>query len=240
MVLAGSIARNRQKECSDIDVMVILDDGGYQQRRRSHRLSECLFDLCDYPGGYVDVKCFPESFLAAAAQRGSEPTRHAFLGARTIFSRGADIQPLLERIAIYPEHERCDKMLSFYAALSLSGGYFWAQAQKHGNLYLKTRMVADIVLFATRLILAHNRVLFPCHKGMLDALDDAQDKPAGLRPQIDAFLESPTSANHKTLMEAVQGFRDWGFGKDYHPILTRFVEDNEQWWWNQRPNIVEW
>jgi len=240
IVLAGSIARGRQKESSDVDVMVVLDEAGYEAHRQANRLSECLGNLTDYQGGYIDVKYFPKSFLVAAAERGSEPTRHSFVGTRSIFSRDAEVEPLLTRIGTYPEDERADKMLSFYAGLALSAGFFWGEAQKRNNLYLKTRMAADIVLFATRLILAHNRVLFPCQKWMLDALDKASDQPADLRQRIDAFLETPTNENEKALVETVQGFRDWGYGKDWHPILTRFIEDHEQWWWKRRPNVIEW
>jgi predicted nucleotidyltransferase len=240
VVLGGTLARGTQKESSDVDVMVILDEPGYEHHRQQNRLAECLGHLCDYPGGYVDTKFFPVDYLTSAAERGSEPTRNSFLGARAIFTRDPGIEPVLVQIGRYPEHERDDKILSFFAMLSLSSGYFWGEANKCNAAYLKTRTVSDIVLFACRLILAHNRVLFPSHKRMLEALDTAAEKPADMRLRIDAFLQSPTDDTLKALVEPVKSFRDWTAGKDFSAIVSRFVEDNEQWWWNHRPNIAEW
>ncbi len=240
VVLAGSISRGMQKENSDVDVIILLDDEGYEQRRRSNVLSDCVFDLCDYKGGYVDMKFLPRDFLVAAAERGSEPTRHSFLGARTVFTRDGEIDSLLQRIAVYPEHERDDKIRSFYAGLQLCSGFFWGEARKRNEAYLRVRTMADIVLFGCRLVLAHNRVLFPCQKWMLDALDKASEKPENFRGLAETFLALSTEESMKAFAGAVKGFRDWGVGKDWRPILSRYVEDHEQWWWRHRPNIAEW
>src|SRR5271170_7370350 len=83
IVLHGSLVRGTQMDTSDVDLMVILDSQGYEEHRQRNCLAECLGHLCDYKGGYVDVKFFPKDFIIPAAERGSEPTRHSFLGART-------------------------------------------------------------------------------------------------------------------------------------------------------------
>ena len=99
---------------------------------------------------------------------------------------------------------------------------------------------SDIALFACRLILAHNRVLFPCMKGMLDALDRADDKPEGFRDLVEAFLAELTDSRQESLTKATLGFRDWVENRGWTPVLSRYIEDHEQWWWRPRPNIAEW
>lgn len=240
LLLAGSVAKGVQKDNSDVDVIVILTDEAIALRQRENRLAECLFDLCDYKGGYADIKYFAKEFLVAAAARGSEPTRNSFVGTRCLFTRDDEIPELLGRIPVYQRHEKQDKILSFYAGLQLSSGFFWWEAHKRNDPYLKTRMVSEIVLFGCRLILAHNERLFPCQKRLVEATDACPDKPANFRLILEAFLGDPSTANMQAFTKCITEFRDWGIGKDHAVPLTRYQQDHEQWWYLHRPYVAEW
>ena len=240
LLLAGSIAKGVQKDNSDVDIIVILTDEVIAQRQRENRLAECVRDLCDYKDGYADIKYFAKQFLIAAAERGSEPTRNSFIGARCLFTRDPEIETLVTRIPVYQRHEKADKILSFYAGLALSSGFFWWEAQKRNDPYLRTRMVSEVVLFGCRLILAHNERLFPCQKRLVEATDACPDKPANFRALVDAFLVDPTNDNLRAFTKCITEFRDWGIGKDYSVPLTRYQHDHEQWWYLHRPYIAEW
>lgn len=239
LLLAGSIAKSVQKDNSDVDVIVILTDEAIALRQRENRLAECILELCDYKNGYADIKYFPKEFLVAAAERGSEPTRNSFIGARCLFSRDHEIPGLVARIPVYQRHEKADKMMSFFAGLQLSSVFFWWEAVKRNDPYLKTRMVSEIVLFGCRLILAHNERLFPCQKRLIEAIDACPDKPANFRALLDVFLANPTNENMKAFAECVAKWRDWCDGKG-HAALTRYQQDHEQWWYLHRPYIAEW
>jgi len=109
VILAGSLARGTQTETSDLDLMIILDDEAYA-RGDAGKLWEAIeHPICDYPGGYVDMKCHPRHFLEAVAAQGSEPARNAFLGTRCLMNRDPEIPRLLERIPVYPVELKQEK-----------------------------------------------------------------------------------------------------------------------------------
>ncbi len=235
VILAGSLARGTQTETSDLDLIIILDDDAYT-RGEDGKVWEGAEHICDYPGGYVDLKCHPRQFLAAAAAQGSEPTRNAFLGTRCLVNSDPEIPRMLERIPVYPVELKQEKILSFYGALQLSRGFFWGEAQKRNDPYLSMRTMTDVVLFGCRLILAHNEMLFPSHKRMLEAVDACAETPKDFRALIDALLATPNNETIHACSEAVLNFRDWGTGDWY----MRYIDDFELWWWKQRPYIAEW
>ncbi len=59
------------------------------------------------------------------------------------------------------------------------------------------------MLYAGRLILAHNRTLYPFHKWLMHALEAVDDKPADLIKHMHTLLKDPTPENADTLFEAV-------------------------------------
>lgn len=142
-------------------------------------------------------------------------------------------------IPLYLIHEKKEKIFSFLSALILYSGYFWGEATKRNDLYLKTRVVSDILLFGMRLILAHNIKLFPCHKWLVQAVESVDEKPQNILEIANEFLKSPTEETENKFVDSILEFQDWGYN-DFSLKLTRFIEDNEQWWWKQRPNIAEW
>lgn len=237
LILGGSVARDQAREDSDLDAMVVVTSQRLRELERGHRLAECVFDECTYPGGYFDVKYGDIAYLEAAADRGSEPTRHAFLGARCLFSLDGRIPALLERIPCFQREEKADKMLSFYSAVTWNAGYLWQSSA--GAPYLRTRATADLVLFGLRLVLEDREILFPCHKDLLPAVRRLPDGEE-LAQAAERLLAEPDDQTKDAFVRKVLEAVVYDPPQDYAEVLTRFIRDNEQWWLLNRPPIAEW
>jgi len=227
LVLSGSVAKGFEREDSDIDFMLVVSDEEFEARRKARDLCIYIGDLGDYPGGYGDGKRISLKFMESVAERGTEPARFAFVGAKPQFSRLKGLEELLARITAYPEHERADKIEAFYGQME-AARWFVGEAERHGNRYLLTRFAADLVLFGGRLILAHNRVLYPFHKWMHRELERVPEKPAGFMEAAAAVIDRPGEATAVAFRDLVAGFRDWGV--DPHRWPGRFMEDSEMNW----------
>lgn len=240
IILGGSIAKGRERIDSDIDAIIIVEESMYQDLKRENRLSECIFGHCTYEHGYFDLKYFTKDYIMKASQKGSEPTRNSFIGAKCIFSRDAEIEDIIKKIPVYPVWEKEDKILSFYSALLLNNGFFWGEAQKANDLFLKTRVATDIVLFGMRMLLAYNEKLFPCQKWLMRIAAELDKRPEDIVAKANAFLQMMNDETKDDFVNAILSFCHWNIPENYTVTLTRFVEDHEQWWYNLRPNIAEW
>lgn len=242
LILGGSVARGTARSTSDIDAMAILDGDSLEDRHRPRPRSESIQGLCTYPDGYFDIKYYTKGFLESAADHGSEPTRNAFVGARVLFSSDPDVERLVQRIPVYPEDLRREKIHSFLGGLALNAFYFWEEAEREGDPYLMARSSSDIALYGLRLLLAHNRSLFPSHKRLLAAVASAPEKPEGIVEACRTMLREPTREHKDAFVLPILGFTEWGFDlrTDFGLALTRFIDDNELWWHLGRPNVAEW
>jgi hypothetical protein len=242
VILGGSVAKGKARSDSDLDAMVVISDTAYAQRLDRNAISDCIFNKCTYEHGYFDLKYFPVSYLLAAAERGSEPTRNSFQNTKLLLSSDSRIdQSLLERISTYPVNEIDRKIASFYSAFAYATGYFWHEAKKRDIIYLRTRCASDATLFGLRLLLIHNRIFFPCHKWLFDAVKQCPQKPEHIIELASDFLRLPEDGTMQVFKEAINNFRDWGpIQKDIFLCLSTVVQDQEQWWWNGRPNLSEW
>jgi len=237
LIVGGSIAKDDATAASDVDVMFVASDEEYQRRRLAQELAFVLYDVCDYSGGYVDAKVFPLDFLREAAVRGSEPTRSSFAGAFFAYSRIPELEDLMRRIAVYPQAEQQHKIESFYSQFKLNAGYFWKQAEKREDPYLKARVAAEMVLFGGRLILAHNKILFPSQKWLMQYVERAPEKPEGFALLAQRLLQTPGRETVEQFTACIEGFRDWGVTTN---VLMRFIEDTEWSWYTRAPAVAEW
>ena len=114
----------------------------------------------------------------------------------------------------------------------------WDEAERHGNRYALTRGCSQLALFAGRLILAHNRRLFPYHKWLMTALGSAPDKPDGLMEHMDDLLGHPGGGRAAALFELVRGFRDWGVSD--LDAYTWFMTDVEWSWMSDNAPLEDW
>jgi hypothetical protein len=237
LLIGGSLVKGYGNASSDVDFVLIATDEEYARRQLEHALTYYAVDLCDYPGGYVDGKIVNVAFLEEVADRGSEPARAAFEKVIVAYSHLPQLADLLRRITAYPEAGHAEKIRSFYAQL-LAMQWYVGEAEKHNNPYLLMHAVADLVLFGGRLILAHNRMLYPYHKWFLRALQDAPQKPDDLMALIDQLLNKPNKANGDRLCEAILDFTAWDTPPGGWP--TRFLEDTEWAWRTGNAAVGDW
>ena len=237
LVIGGSLVKGYGNESSDVDFMLIATDEEYARRSVDGALTYYSTDLCDYPGGYVDGKIVNAAFLAEVADRGSEPARSAFENVIVAYSQLPQLDNLLQRITAYPEAAHAAKLQSFYAQL-LAMQWYVGEAEKRDNKYLMMHSVSELVLFGGRMILAHNRMLYPYHKWFLRRLQDAPEKPADLLLLIDRLLNTPSKANADQLCAAILDFTAWPVPPEGWP--ARFMEDTEWAWRRGSAAIGEW
>ena len=238
VILGGSVAKGLEHPKSDIDAMVAVTDARYAELARDGRLAECVWGVCGYEGGYFDIKYCDRDYLASAAARGSEPTRNAFVKARCLWSRDPSIEELVPKIGVFQDGEAAEKMSSFHAAFTLNHGYLWSVSAE--NRYLRVRAASDIALFGCRMLLQEARVLFPCHKALMDAVGGLARKPDGIEAKADRMLRTFDDDAKNDFVSSILGFIEYRPPEEFDPILTRFVRDHEQWWWKERPVIAEW
>lgn len=237
LIIGGSLVKGYARPDSDVDIMLIVTDEEYQRLTAIQEFTLYRPDLGTYEGGFVDGKFLDYQFLLAAAERGGEPTRWSFLNAMVIYSDIPDLEALIERIATYPLHEQQEKIRRFCGQLGILHWYM-GEAEKHSNPYLLTRVTADLVLFAARLILAHNRMLFPFHKWMMAEVRRAPDKPDDFVHLLEDLLQAPGSAAATALYDCVTAFGDWRMtGQEASNI---FAEETERSWLYRRPPLADW
>ena len=232
VILGGSIARGTELPDSDIDLILVASQEEYARRLTERDFGYLNKEVCDYPEGYAEAKVMSLSFIEEIADRGSEPARAAFVGARILSSRVPELENLLARVTIYPETERVAKIQSFYAHFLIHYWYL-SEAERRNDRYLLLRAAADFALFAGRLILAHNRILFPYHKWFMHELRGAPEKPHDLIDGLEHLLAAPCLDNANRVLACVTNFRDWE--KPPRDAAAQFMEDSE---WNWREGLA--
>ncbi|MEI7027397.1 nucleotidyltransferase domain-containing protein [Paenibacillus sp. y28] len=237
VITTGSIAQGTAKETSDIDVYMVVTEECYRKREQEHQLAYVMRDFSDAPGCYIDIKYIPLEFVELAAEQGSEPTRASFSGSRAIFSRIPKLNELLARIPAYPEQNRERNLKDFYAQVYLYGHYFAGEGEKKDNPYLLAHAASSLVLFGGRIILAHNRLLFPCHKGLLAAVEAAPEKPDQFAELATDLLTSPTHEKCKAFTELLLTFRDPQISIEQ--AVSVFIQNNEWNWMDGLPPLQD-
>ena len=237
VIIGGSVAKGFARDDSDVDFMIVASDGEYERRFAERDLFINRTDLCDYDKGFVDGKIINLAYLEEAANRGNEPTRAAFTGSFAAYSHIPDLDNLLATIPVYPDGGHAERQKAFYS-MSFIQHWLMQEAERHGNRYTMTRAASQLSLFAGRLILAHNRLLFPYHKWFARTLEGAQDKPQDFMRHFDALLESPNGRNATALFECVRNHRDWGVSD--LDAFTWFMTDVEWAWMSEATPMEDW
>lgn len=234
VIMGGSIAKGIDTDDSDIDLLIVVSEPFFQEKWNKNELSLITAEVCDYPGGYIEGKYITLDYLRAVAERGNEVTRAAFQGAFVVYSRTKGLEDLLQKIPVYQVQEKGEKIKSFYAQFVLAYWYLLEGVRK-GDRFLLNHYSAEMVLYAGRLILAHNEILYPFHKLLLRDLLNAPDKPENLMELLNAVLESPGRETAKPLYDAVIGFRLWN--EALEPYHSRYIRDTELAWLLRTPYI---
>jgi hypothetical protein len=237
LVICGSLATGKAHEDSDVDLYLVVTDKEFERVRAEEGCFYGSWDPAKFSGAEIDGKIVGKKFLQEAAIRGSDPTRASFESAYTEFSHDPEIDTLIERIAAYPELERERRIKAFYA-YTKHYRYVGEQAFELGNDYFARRCVIELVFFAARLVLAHNRVLFPCDKSLFAALDRCEDLPPDFSSSSRRLLESSSLATVIDYYEMVSGY----FGQYDFPDQERisFILENEWNWFSRLPSPRDW
>ncbi len=237
LIIGGSVAKGFARADSDVDFMIIATDESFEKRLAARDLFINRQDLCDYEGGFVDGKIVNLAFVEDVAESGNEPSRAAFEGAFVAYSHIPDLGALLQRIPVYPETGHDERIRAFYC-MAFMQHWLMHEAERHGNRYTMTRAAAQLALFCGRLILAHNRRLFPYHKWFPRTLETVPDKPDDLMERFENLLDEPGGKRASALFELVRDFRDWGVSD--LEAYTWFMTDVEWSWMSGRTPIEDW
>ena len=237
LIVGGSVAKGFARDDSDVDFMIIATDEDFERRLEARNLFINRTDFCDYEGGFVDGKIINLAFLSDVAEKGNEPSRAAFEGAFLAYSHVPDLESLLQRIPVYPEAGHEERVRAFYS-MAFIQHWLFHEAERHGNRYTLARAASQLALFCGRLILAHNRRLFPYHKWLPRTLESVDDKPDDFMEYFNSLLAEP-SGNHATaLFERVRDFNDWGVSD--LEAYTWFMTDVEWSWMSDKTPIEDW
>ena len=239
IILGGSIAKGIEHEHSDVDLIVVVTDDGYTKRQSANRVGFFYKDVCDYPGGYVEGRFVSRTFIADAAARGSEPTRHSFTGVYPVYCVDPAIVAWLPKIPVYPEDQHQAKIASFLAQMQLNQFFFWNEGKRRGDRYLQLHAATEIVLFGCRLILAENRILFACQKRLTEQTLAAPRKPDGFDAKLNRLLTEMSDEAKEDFCKTVMAFVSFTGWPTADP-LSRFMLDVEMSWFNRTPAVAEW
>lgn len=236
LLVIGSVARGEARADSDVDFYLLVTDAAYAVRQAAGRLWVDADDLCDEPGGHAGGRVLDLAYLRDVAARGPEPARFAFVGATPIFSRLPRLAEQLAPIARYPEHERTEKLASFASQLPVHLSYL-ELGEYSRNPYLLAQTAVELVLFGGRLILAHNRMLYPNRKWFMREFERAPDKPAGIVELARQLLAQPSIAVANVFCDQILGFQAWP--QPPEGALARFQNDRELSWRHASASLAD-
>ncbi len=237
LIIGGSVAKGFARDDSDVDFMIVATDESFERRMASRDLFINRRDLTDYEGGYVDGKVVNLAYLEDVAAKGNEPSRAAFEGAFVACSRLPELGGLIERIPVYPEAGH-DERINAYLSIAFIQHCLINVSERHGNPYSVLLAASQLSLFAGRLILAHNRRLFPYHKWLPRTLESVAEKPADFMGHFHALVERPNGSNAAALFDCIRNYRDWGVTD--LDAYTWFMLDVEWSWMSGSTPMEDW
>jgi predicted nucleotidyltransferase len=236
VLVGGSIAHGYATPTSDVDLMIVVDDADFERRLAAADATELDVESATYEGGYVDSKVVSLAFIRDVAERGNEPSRFAFQGAIVAWSGIDGLEDAVRAAARYPIEGTDARIRSFHAHLEY-WRWIFGEGVRLDNAYVRAMAAPNAVLFAARLVLADNAVLYPGYKWLFRVLRDVPRQPPGLVAAAEAVIATPTSETVDALFELVTGWRDWGVAGQRWG--AKFVLDTELVWLHDRPAVAE-
>ena len=234
ILLAGSLAHGFARPDADIDLILVVEEAEYQKRKSQKQLAFSLWDLCDYPGGYIDCKVVSKEVLQLVAARGSDPARYAYQGSQILFSREPGLPRLLAEIVRFPVAEKKERRKRFAAQL-LAWQWYYSQAVEKQNRYLLYLSIQKIVLFACRLVLNENQLLYPYHKWLLRVVAQAPAKPRNFDQTLERILNAPNQDLVVEFCGSVLAFV--GLTEKTVDWPNQFLVDSEWNWVEHEPPV---
>jgi hypothetical protein len=231
LILCGSVARGDARIDSDIDLYLVVKDEKFDLVNETKSFFYGSWEPDKFSGIEIDGKIIGIQFLRDAVRRASDPTRVSFQAAYTLFSYSKEVDELIKKIYIYPEWEHDKRIKTFYAYVK-HYRYVGEDAFRQGNDFLSMHCVMELIFFSGRLVLAHNKVLFPCRKAFFKAIGTCKDMP-------DHFIEMSRdllkNQNLETMINYYEKIID--FFKEYdYPDMERIglILENEWTWYTKK------
>ena len=240
VVLDGSTVKGNARPDSDIDAIIVVTEEKYAELAAQNRLAEVIPGHCTYEGGYFDIKYKTKAILRRAAEFASEPTRNAYVKAQVLCTTDAEIPALVAAIERYPEHTVADKIRCFCANLQLNRGYF-LNIVPEDNSYMRAHLAQEIVYSVYRLILAENRVLFPCNRRLEDAVASCPHRPADILQLGAKFLQDVNPETCAAFVSAFTAQTRLHMEQNLNRLLSDYTLYYEDWWREENPPFPnEW
>jgi predicted nucleotidyltransferase len=231
VIVTGSVARGMERADSDVDISVIVDGASFAAAYEVGNVSWIERELSTYDS-YVDIKILTFEHLALVRERGDEPTRATYVGARVVWTRDPDARAELERlidgIGELSDDEWRRREESGIAFFRLQVEYFAPHAIAVGDTFLLHHAAVHAVSGASRAMLARNRTLFVSNKYVTSTLPTLAGTPVGWAEASSALLSSPTAETFAAFQRLVEGAADWTLPHD--GTGGRFIADNELAW----------
>lgn len=234
ILLGGSIAHGFAKPDADIDLLIVVDEAEYERRKEENRLAFSMWDICAYDGGYVDCKVVSRSFMEHVAERGSDPARYAFKDSLVLLNRMPDLEGLLAKVTAYPAHQKVSRRQRFVSQL-LAWKWYYSEAIKKENPYLVHLSLHKLILFACRIVLNENEMLYPYHKWLLAETRRARLKPEHFDALLDKLLTEPSWEVAQQLATAI--LQHLGLNEKEVDWPNRFLQDSEWNWMAHEPPV---
>ena len=191
VLVGGSIAHGFATATSDVDLLIVVSDDEWDRRLAAGDTTLLDQESATYEGGYVDCKYTSVGFMREVAAHGTEQARFAFDGVDIAWSRIDGLDDALRAAARYPIEGRDDRIRAFHAQLEY-WHWLFREGDRSGNAYVRAVAAPNVVLFAGRLILAHNAVLYPGYKWLLRVV--ATCRPARRpRAAMEAVIARPAA-----------------------------------------------
>lgn len=227
VIIGGSIAHGYASETSDLDIMIVLSDEAYQQAIKTGDLGYFETESTPYEGGYVDGKCVSVDYIHKVAESGSEPARFAFKDAFAAYSNVDGLDELIRAASSYPLDKKEENIQKFYAQFETWKWYFY-EGLKRNNPLLMDYSRTNYIMFAGRLILAHNEILFPSYKWLLKELEKAEAKPDHFMQLLNDVIELKSAESIELLYNSITGFHNWYTSEEHWTV--RFMIDSQLNW----------
>jgi predicted nucleotidyltransferase len=234
ILLTGSLAHGFARPDSDIDIVLIADEEEYRKRERENKLAFSLWDICTYPGGYIDCKVVTLRFLSLVAERGSDPARFAFKDSVVLRSCLDNLDELLKKVILFPSRQKEERRHRF-ASQILAWKWYYSEAIKQQNNYLIYLALHKLILFSCRLILNENNMLYPYHKWLLTVTDSAPNKPRSFDSLLGEVMNKPTIAVVENSIKEL--FKFLNLEEKYIDWPNTFLKDSEWNWVDHDPPV---
>lgn len=237
LIICGSIARNDSRDDSDIDLYLVVKDDVFFNIKKKKRYFYGSCDENKFHRVNIDGKIVNMDYLREAVNNASDSTRESFNKAYTLFSNSSEVEELINKIYTYPESEQEKRIKSFYAFI-IHYRYVGEEAFNLGNKFFYNHCVSQCIFFSGRLILTHNKKLFPSYKAFFKEIENCEKKPENFIKMSNKLLDNPTCEGLIKLYEyVIEYFKEYKYSDEER---IGIILENEWVWYTKNMNVIDY